>query len=175
MQYNHISNLLNQIETHTCDIRNVITENKKTDDNNIKVIEDLTQKIQFMKQNQEELTSVSAIVGAKNNIIRLENENLLLKKKILFLQNEISTMKECNKKCTEKTTSHHSVSNDELVSNDEPVSDEEELDLYEYTWNNLTYYLDDNDNIYEKLQDESVGEQIGTLTLSNHVKKPKWI
>jgi len=170
MQYNYIINILNQIDTHTCDIRNVVTENKKYDDNNNKVIEDLTQKIQFMKQNQEELTSVSAIVAAKNNIARLENENLLFKKKIIFLQNEISTLKV---KCKENT--NHCVSHHEHVSNYELISDEEEeLDLYEYTWNNITYYLDDNDNIYEKLQDESVGEQIGTLTLSNHVKKPKW-
>ena len=164
-------------------------------------LKDSEERNKLLEETVSELSSVSAIVTAKNMVIKVELENRLLHNKISYLQNVLSDerkkkrisiqqldddshMKNHSEYIIKTPTMNTYVEHQEthLRKDDEVIQqeerDEEELELYEFTWKKKIYYIDEHDIIYERHSDSSVGDEIGkletTLKDGTKKKKPKW-
>ena len=146
-------------------------------------VKHLQNEIDSLKQNELELSSVSAIVTAKNEVIKLENENTLLTNKICYLQIEISKLKNkllcVDNKVNNTNKDNCNTNNNNIKNSNDEDNDEEELEISEFLWKNKTYYIDENNNIYSKNDDETIGDKLGIL--NNYTQKngkdkmkPKW-
>ena len=164
-------------------------------------LKDSEERNKLLEETVSELSSVSAIVTAKNMVIKVELENRLLHNKISYLQNVLSDerkkkrisiqqldddshMKNHSEYIIKTPTMNtyveqqetHLRKDDEVIQQEE--RDEEELELYEFTWKKKIYYIDEHDIIYERHSDSSVGDEIGkletTLKDGTKKKKPKW-
>ena len=161
-------------------------------------LKDSEERNKLLEETVSELSSVSAIVTAKNMVIKVELENRLLHNKISYLQNVLSDerkkkrisiqqldddshMKNHSEYIIKTPTMNTYVEHQEthLRKDDEVIQqeerDEEELELYEFTWKKKIYYIDEHDIIYERHSDSSVGDEIGKLetTLKDGTKKKK--
>ena len=116
---------------------------------------DMKHKMLEMEEINKSFMSVSLIVNTKNENEKLNNENHLLRKKIIYLEKEIQSK---NQKIKDMSVSSYT-KKDEVVSTiDTPIPKVEDTDMFKIDKNTHTYQVDNDNDEVDDNDDEVVDD-----------------
>jgi uncharacterized phage infection (PIP) family protein YhgE len=145
-------------------------------------VKQLNEIIKNMEEDHKEFSKVSHIVRMERDNCRLKDHIRILERRIAFYQNTTQSIQETLTQETpieetpveetpiEETPTH------ETPIPETPVAEEKEENIYtEKKIKGVVYYVSQDNFIYTKESDNSVGVQIGTIeTLTTGKTKVKW-
>ena len=101
--------------------------------------------------------SVSLIVNTKNENEKLNNENHLLRKKIIYLEKEIQSK---NQKIKEMSVSSYTKKDEAVSTIDTPIPKVEDTDMFKIDKNTHTYQVDNDNDEVDDNENEVVDEVV---------------
>lgn len=168
-----IKDTLKTLTTNLFEIINKLTiENKEVKElnNNLKDkvislearLQDITKELENSLEEQRQLLKVSRVVA-------IEKDNARLRSELQQLETKFQTFKEQHTSIN--TTSVQIITNSEQITTIEQEHEQEEaLNVREKKIKGNIYYVSDDNNVYTKNNDDSIGNMIGKI----EGKKVKW-
>jgi chromosome segregation ATPase len=129
-------------------------------------LNDLTKELEMSVEEQRQLLKVSRVVAIERENARLRTELQQFEVKFQALKEHQSSTKSqfCSASIqTASTTQDNTTNTDE--------QQEEQLNVREKKIKGVFYYVSDDNNVYTKNNDDSIGDIIGTI----EGKKVKWL
>jgi hypothetical protein len=165
-------------------INMLTSENKSIKETNQVLIEqvsslevrlrDLSRDLENSQEEQRQLLKVSRVVAIEKDNARLRLELQQLESKLQLLKDSKTHTVPSPHSKEEATITHPITQKLAEIGKDtrtELNHEEEALNVREKTIKGIVYYLSDDNNIYEKNDDESIGELVGRID----GKKVKWL
>lgn len=167
-----IKDTLKTLTTNLFEIINKLTiENKEVKElnNNLKDkvislearLQDITKELENSLEEQRQLLKVSRVVAIEKDNARLRNE-------LQQLETKFQTFKEQHTSIN--TTSVQIINSEQITTIEQEHEQEEALNVREKKIKGNIYYVSDDNNVYTKNDDDSIGNMIGKI----EGKKVKW-
>lgn len=150
-----------------------------------KEVDNLKKKVQEAEDDQKQFTKVSHIINMERENTHFKQQIAILERRVAFYQNQCNELKSQLQsqspmnQSTQSTQSTDAPIQDEttLVTDESQAHDEQEdaLSVVEKKIKGVYYYVSDENDIYAKNEDESIGELKGKIeVLSSGKTKVKW-
>lgn len=151
-----------------------------------KEVDNLKKKVQEAEDDQKQFTKVSHIINMERENTHFKQQIAILERRVAFYQNQCNELKSqlqsqspMNQSTQSTQTYTDAPIQDEttLVTDESQGHDEQEdaLSVVEKKIKGVYYYVSDENDIYAKNEDESIGELKGKIeVLSSGKTKVKW-
>lgn len=151
-----------------------------------KEVDNLKKKVQEAEDDQKQFTKVSHIINMERENTHFKQQIAILERRVAFYQNQCNELKSqlqsqspMNQSTQSTQTYTDAPIQDEttLVTDESQAHDEQEdaLSVVEKKIKGVYYYVSDENDIYAKNEDESIGELKGKIeVLSSGKTKVKW-
>jgi uncharacterized protein (DUF3084 family) len=129
-------------------------------------LKNLSRELENSQEEQRQLLKVSRVVA-------IEKDNARLRSELQQLEAKLQSLKDSKKEAT-PTITHSRTQTENIIGKDtetELCHEEDALNVREKTIKGIVYYLSDDNNVYQKNEDESIGELLGRID----GKKVKWL
>jgi len=136
-------------------------------------LKDLSRELENSQEEQRQLLKVSRVVAIEKDNARLRSELQQLESKLQLLKHS-QTHIVPSPPVVIPTITHSVTQKENAIGKDTETEldhEEEALNVREKTIKGIVYYLSDDNNVYEKNDDESIGELLGRID----GKKVKWL
>lgn len=159
-----------------------------------KEVEKFKRKVQEAEDDQKQFTKVSHIINMERETTHLKQQIAILERRVAFYQNQCNELKDqkntlCLFEEQSTQTETQDVTTVDIDTKNEVYNDQEQetnacntqedeedgLNVVEKKIKGIVYYVSDDGDIYDKNEDESIGQLKGKMeVLSSGKTKVKW-